>query len=824
MEGIMMAMPAQQEAGTPRPRPTDAQRQAGEQQQQQQQQQARRGARTKLVRAFRSEGATLEGRRSEEEVEEEEEALANRANKNSNLEKNPRWHNKNNNNKWPEVDADTDDGERGKSNNDSNQEEDAQVNPFSTGQALRKSKSDLQRRGSAMSHGEILEQYQLGQLPPQMQRNLVRPSQSDLGLMLESRVSTGSDTDEPSVAGFDSSLHLGSPSSGASYESGSTFFMSPRTPKNYLGFEIPSRGNLRRSNSADEIPEMQPSFPNSPQPHCPLPPQPPSKASPHKFNEAPGGMYRTGGGNGARRRLSRSPRHQRNITVSLLPEHNMTDMENLQRMSNYLPGAPSNNNNNNNNATRMPRRNSRLDAERSKSDLALAQASGRPIGGARLNSHRKRVVRPHLTAIKPVDETAEIHNPDSPASSATVIAPHGVSPVSGRFVRPHQRPDRLGRNYTQQGERQPRDRRHTDSVLPVPRYTPLSPDHPSVSRGRLAPRPALKTTIGVPTSTRYSPRDHSPRPVHPTLPSSTSYLPRRDSIASHASTSCSSSNSGGAGMHSIMDIDFDSVVINEIPFGKGSFGSVHRALDKRSGTLYAVKRLRTDVSDDVKRQHEEEVVVMRRLEHENIVQYVATRFVEQKTTLEIFLEYVPGGSLSSVIKEFGALSVDLTRKYTYQMLLGIQYLHSMNVIHRDIKGANVLVTLDGTCKLADFGCSRILSEMGTADRDETLRRIRGSVPWMAPEVVKETAYNLPADIWSLAATVLEMSSGSRPWPGVDQPIAAIFKIASSPNGPPIPDAVPLQVRAVLDLCFQKDPDARPSALDLLNHDFFFQID
>src|SRR5690606_31413243 len=100
---------------------------------------------------------------------------------------------------------------------------------------------------------------------------------------------------------------------------------------------------------------------------------------------------------------------------------------------------------------------------------------------------------------------------------------------------------------------------------------------------------------------------------------------------------------------------------------------------------------------------------MKNLKHENIVRYYGADKVG--TTLNIFLEYVPGGSLSSIVRKYGRLSEDVVRQYTKQLLLGLDYLHKNRIVHRDIKGANVLVGLDGVLKLADFGASREIQEI-----------------------------------------------------------------------------------------------------------------
>lgn len=99
----------------------------------------------------------------------------------------------------------------------------------------------------------------------------------------------------------------------------------------------------------------------------------------------------------------------------------------------------------------------------------------------------------------------------------------------------------------------------------------------------------------------------------------------------------------------------------------------------------------------------------------------------------VFLEYVPGGSIRSMLRRFGCFDEGLTRLYTRQILLGLEYLHQRKIIHRDIKGANILVDRDGVVKLADFGASVAFQE---AHLSQGFKSICGSVFWMAPEVTK----------------------------------------------------------------------------------------
>jgi len=138
----------------------------------------------------------------------------------------------------------------------------------------------------------------------------------------------------------------------------------------------------------------------------------------------------------------------------------------------------------------------------------------------------------------------------------------------------------------------------------------------------------------------------------------------------------------------------------------------------------------------------------------SICRYIGTS--RSATYLYIILEYITGGSIASVLKEFGPCDEELIRKYTYHIVNGVQYLHKKGIIHRDIKGANVLVTENGVAKLADFGCSKRLAGMCTTSLEESLKVIKGSVPWMAPEVIKQSGYGRSSDIWSIGATLIEM--------------------------------------------------------------------
>eukprot|EP01001_Neometanema_parovale_P008906 NODE_515_length_2381_cov_86.380868_g489_i0.p1 GENE.NODE_515_length_2381_cov_86.380868_g489_i0~~NODE_515_length_2381_cov_86.380868_g489_i0.p1 ORF type:complete len:703 (-),score=84.88 NODE_515_length_2381_cov_86.380868_g489_i0:176-2284(-) len=192
--------------------------------------------------------------------------------------------------------------------------------------------------------------------------------------------------------------------------------------------------------------------------------------------------------------------------------------------------------------------------------------------------------------------------------------------------------------------------------------------------------------------------------------------------------------------------------------GKGATAAVYLALNLTSGVLMAAKVINTPINTAENRAStmESEVEMLTEFRHANIVGYYGTEY--HKSQLVIFLEYVPGGSIASLLQMFGPLPEAVVRTYLRQILLGLGYLHASGVLHKDIKGANILVTEDGEVKLADFGTAVRPSQDGTDSA-----RLVGTVPWMAPEVARGMEYSPASDIWSVGCTVIEMLSGKPPW-------------------------------------------------------------
>uniref|UniRef100_A0A0E0D794 mitogen-activated protein kinase kinase kinase n=1 Tax=Oryza meridionalis TaxID=40149 RepID=A0A0E0D794_9ORYZ len=252
--------------------------------------------------------------------------------------------------------------------------------------------------------------------------------------------------------------------------------------------------------------------------------------------------------------------------------------------------------------------------------------------------------------------------------------------------------------------------------------------------------------------------------------------------------------------------------------GSGTFGCVYEAANRHTGALCAMKEVNI-IPDDAKsaeslKQLEQEIKFLSQFKHENIVQYYGSEYIEDR--FYIYLEYVHPGSINKYVNQHcGAMTESVIRSFTRHILKGLAFLHSQKIMHRDIKGANLLVDVNGVVKLADFGMAKHLS---TAAPNLSLK---GTPYWMAPEVVqatlvKDAGYDLAVDIWSLGCTIIEMFTGKPPWSGLEGP-AAMFKVLH--KDPSIPDSLSLEGKEFLRCCFRRNPAERPTASKLLEHPF-----
>ncbi|GBG63616.1 hypothetical protein CBR_g38927 [Chara braunii] len=245
--------------------------------------------------------------------------------------------------------------------------------------------------------------------------------------------------------------------------------------------------------------------------------------------------------------------------------------------------------------------------------------------------------------------------------------------------------------------------------------------------------------------------------------------------------------------------------------GKGAYGRVYKGVDLQNGDFVAIKQVSLEnIPPEDLAGIMQEIDLLKNLNHKNIVKYLGS--FKTKSHLYIILEYVENGALASIIKptKFGAFPESLVAVYIAQVLEGLVYLHEQGVIHRDIKGANILTTKEGIVKLADFGVATKLAEA-----DFHTHSVVGTPYWMAPEVIEMSGVSAASDIWSVGCTIIELLTCVPPYYDL-QPMPALFRIVQDDH-PPLPENASTLLTDFLHQCFRKDGKLRPDAKTLLRH-------
>ncbi|KAH8064464.1 MAP kinase kinase kinase [Aureococcus anophagefferens] len=256
--------------------------------------------------------------------------------------------------------------------------------------------------------------------------------------------------------------------------------------------------------------------------------------------------------------------------------------------------------------------------------------------------------------------------------------------------------------------------------------------------------------------------------------------------------------------------------------GRGANGTVYQGMCLVTGKLVAIKEVQVPRGDSSFAKLRTEVQLMAKLSHANIVEYLGAELDEGAGLLSIYQEWVPGGSIDSLLAKFGGTFADsITKRYAEETLKGLAYLHEHRIVHRDIKGGNVLVTEGGRAKLADFGTSMMMA--GETAGDGGAETLCGTPYFMAPEVMKGDTYGRKSDVWSVGGLLLQMAGGEPPWKCLKfHSIPQLLLHVVSAQGPPPLGSYALSpdVEDLILSCFKYDPAARPTALALLDHAFF----
>nr|XP_010978727.2 serine/threonine-protein kinase 10 [Camelus dromedarius] len=273
--------------------------------------------------------------------------------------------------------------------------------------------------------------------------------------------------------------------------------------------------------------------------------------------------------------------------------------------------------------------------------------------------------------------------------------------------------------------------------------------------------------------------------------------------------------------HVRRDVDPNEVweIVGEL--GDGAFGKVYKAKNKETGDLAAAKVIETKSEEELE-DYIVEIEILATCDHPYIVKLLGAYYYDGK--LWIMIEFCPGGAVDAIMLELDrGLTEPQIQVVCRQMLEALTFLHGKRIIHRDLKAGNVLMTLEGDIRLADFGVSA--KNLKTLQKRDSFI---GTPYWMAPEVVmcetmKDTPYDYKADIWSLGITLIEMAQIEPPHHELN-PMRVLLKIAKS--DPPTlltPSKWSAEFRDFLKTALDKNPETRPSAAQLLEHPFVSSI-
>uniref|UniRef100_A0A674E3D0 Mitogen-activated protein kinase kinase kinase kinase n=1 Tax=Salmo trutta TaxID=8032 RepID=A0A674E3D0_SALTR len=254
--------------------------------------------------------------------------------------------------------------------------------------------------------------------------------------------------------------------------------------------------------------------------------------------------------------------------------------------------------------------------------------------------------------------------------------------------------------------------------------------------------------------------------------------------------------------------------------GSGTYGDVFKARNIKSSAMAAIKIVKLDPGDDIT-SIQQEITMMKECKHKNIVAYFGS--YHRNTKLWICMEYCGGGSLQDIYHVTGPLKEKQIAYICRETLQGLYHLHETSKMHRDIKGANILITERGDVKLADFGVAAEISA-SVAKRKSFI----GTPYWMAPEVAaveKKGGYNHLCDIWAVGITAIELAELQPPMFDL-HPMRALMLMSKSSFQPPrLKDKTKWSAgfQSFVKMSLIKNPRKRPSSETLLQHPFVTQL-
>ncbi|BBN18135.1 protein MpMAPKKK20 [Marchantia polymorpha subsp. ruderalis] len=248
----------------------------------------------------------------------------------------------------------------------------------------------------------------------------------------------------------------------------------------------------------------------------------------------------------------------------------------------------------------------------------------------------------------------------------------------------------------------------------------------------------------------------------------------------------------------------------------GAFGDLFRGT--YCGQDVAIKILKPErLNDNLQREFEQEIFIMRKIRHKNVVQFIGA--CTKPPNLSIVTEYMSGGSVYDYLhKHKAVLKIPMLLRVAMDISKGMDYLHQNNIIHRDLKAANLLMDENEVVKVADFGVARVQDHSGIMTAET------GTYRWMAPEVIEHKPYDRKVDVFSFGVVLWELLTGKLPYADLT-PLQAAVGVVQKGLRPTIPKHTNPKLVDLLERCWKTDPAERPefSEVTVILHDLLKEI-
>jgi len=245
--------------------------------------------------------------------------------------------------------------------------------------------------------------------------------------------------------------------------------------------------------------------------------------------------------------------------------------------------------------------------------------------------------------------------------------------------------------------------------------------------------------------------------------------------------------------------------------GKGAFSTIYKGRHKDTNKLYAIKEISFENLEKIRESIKREFTLMKKLNHKNIIRLHEVFFDNDEKNIYLVIDYYSKGDLSKFLGG-KALKEKYAKKYMRQLTNGLKYLYEKQILHRDLKPQNILVTDDGDIVITDFGFARY------TDNENMLNTLCGSPMYMAPEIMLKKRYNNKSDLWSVGVIFFELLFGTTPYKAKNM-IDLMTNIKNKPIKFPH-NNISSECRKLLLELLQKDPENRISWEKLFEHAWF----